>query len=88
MPQNRTPRYVPTLTEVVAPPPQGSGLELAALTAEVLKTVGPLVEQELHKVMQAQITEQLSNVLPGLQQEIEQAVRVAIEQALEAAKTR
>ena len=81
---NYPPRYVPTLTEVVVPAPaQPQGVDTDRLTAEVLKSVGPLVEQELQKIVQAHIEAQLSSLLPGLQQQIEVAVRAAIVQALD-----
>jgi hypothetical protein len=80
---NHPHRYVPTLTEVVAPAPlHTAGLDAAVLTAEVLKTVRPLVEQELQKVVQSHMEAQVSSLLAGLHQQIELAVRVAIEQHL------
>lgn len=77
-------RFVPTLTEVVAPAsvPQAPLVDSAVLTAEVLKTVAPMVEQELLKVVQVQIEAQFSALLPVLHQQIEVAVKAAIEQAL------
>lgn len=78
------PRYVPTLTEVVAHAPvSAAGVDTDALTAQVLKVVGPRVEQALQKAVQAHMEVQISNLLPELHQQLEVAVRAAIAQALE-----
>ena len=77
------PRYLPTLTEVVLPEPARIESDQATLTAEVLKIVTPMVEQELRSSVLAQVESQLEALLPALQQKIEEAVRQALRQAQE-----
>ena len=76
------PRYLPTLTEVVLPATARQELDPVTLTAEVVKTVTPLVEQELRRTAHAQLDAQLNAMLPGLQGKIEEAVRKALQQQL------
>ena len=74
------PRYLPTLTEVVLPATSPQELDPVTLTAEVVKAITPLVEQELRRTAHAQLDVQLNALLPGLQGKIEDAVRKAMQQ--------
>ena len=74
------PRYLPTLTEVVLPATAPQELDPVTLTAEVVKAITPLVEQELRRNAHAQLDVQLNAILPNLHGKIEDAVRRALQQ--------
>ncbi len=86
------PRYVPTLTEVVKfPDPNAvpltpgfasSGLEVDAVTRDVLQAVAPLLEQRWRQMARALLEQQLDAQMPDLKRHLEAAVRQALDEAL------
>ena len=79
-------RFVPTLTEVVHSAESGVAppLDRERLAEQVLLSVKPRLEQQLRASLQALVDEQMRLAAPRWQQEIEDAVKVAVEQAMAA----
>ena len=78
-----TPRFVPTLTEVVQPdPPVPVPIEFDAelLVAQILQRVVPLVVAELRGSLQVLFQEQRCAMEEGLHKEIQSAVQQALVQ--------
>ena len=84
-PSSPPPRYLPTLTEVVAPtpvvPPAVSATS-STLSDAVLQKITPLVESTLREAAHAQLDSHLNDLLPTLQGSIEAAVQKALQQTL------
>ena len=79
-----TPRFVPTLTEVVQPDlPVLAPTEFDAelLVAQILRTVVPLVVAELRGSLQVLFQEQRCLIETDLHKEIQSAVQQALVQA-------
>jgi hypothetical protein len=90
-PPKVTPRFLPTLTEVVVRPPPpvlapetGAQVDSDALVDRVMQSVGPRMELHLQSLVAAAMQEQVRLLTPLLHQELEAAVRDAVAQALEA----
>ena len=85
MPDNKVvPRFVPTLTEVIQPgqPTAISAVDPKWLAEQVLQTVKPKLEQQLRASLQVLIEQQMRASAPQLQQDMEDAIRVAVAQTL------
>ncbi len=80
------PRYVPTLTEVVTPPPgmRGTadhGPTQDQLVQRVLQRVDLTLERRLREAIAATVLEQTRTIAPLLREEIEAVVRDTVAQA-------
>lgn len=90
--RRQPPRYVPTLTEVVATPAP-AGVEPAGATGtaalaeevvrRVLQRVDAMLERRLRESVAAVVIEQTQALAPRLQGEIEACVRQAVADAFE-----
>ncbi len=84
-----TPRFLPTLTEVVHPasPPEPLSIkdnaETDVLVAKVMQAVSPHIENQLRELVSDLVMEQLRELSPRIQHDVEQLVRAAVEGALE-----
>lgn len=79
-----TPRFVPTLTEVVQPDlpvPAATEFDAELLVAQILQRVIPLVVAELRGSLQVLFQEQRCSMEAGLHKEIQSAVQQALLQA-------
>jgi len=74
------PRYLPTLTEVVAPAPVLPDSDPVTLSLEIVRQVTPLVEQKLRVQAHQQLDQQIDALLPNLHQQIESAVRSVMQE--------
>ena len=82
------PRYVPTLTEVVAAGAEPSPESAAALSQEqliqrVMRRVDLMLERRLREAVAAAVIEQTRAIGPLLREEIEAVVRETVAQAFE-----
>jgi hypothetical protein len=83
-----TPRFLPTLTEVVHPaiPPEPlsnkDNTETDVLVAKVMQAVSPHIENQLRELVSDLVMEQLRELSPRIQHDVEQLVRAAVEGAL------
>jgi hypothetical protein len=82
------PRYVPTLTEVVASGAQASPGRAAAVSQEqliqrVMQRVDLMLERRLREAVAAAVIEQTRAIGPLLREEIEAVVRETVAQAFE-----
>lgn len=77
------PRFVPTLTEVVHPGqlPVAPPIDCERLVEQVLQSIKPRLEQQLRAALQTQVEEHMRVAATQWQQDIEDAVRSAVEQA-------
>ena len=85
MPDSKpVPRFVPTLTEVFQPgqPTAVTAIDPEWLAEHVLQTVKPKLEQQLRASLQVLIEQQMRATAPRLQQEMEEAIRVAVAHTL------
>jgi hypothetical protein len=82
-----TPRFLPTLTEVVRPanppePPAPSGIDTDAMVDKVMQAVSPHIENQLRELVSDLVQEQLRELAPRIQHDLAQMVRAAVEGAL------
>lgn len=77
-------RFVPTLTEVVHPGAASARpvIDSQRLVEQILQRVKPRLEQQLRASLQAQVEAQMRLAATRWQLEIEDAVKVAVTQAL------
>ncbi len=72
-------RFIPTLTEVVeAPSEPARTASSAALVAEIMETMLPLMEARLRAGMRASLEQQVREAMVQLQGPLEHAVRDAL----------
>lgn len=78
-------RFVPTLTEVVRPgiPAAYGAVDSEQLVHQVVQIVKPRIEQQLRASLQALVEQHMRLAAPGLQRDIEGAVRVVVAQTLD-----
>lgn len=82
-----TPRFLPTLTEVVQPPsppepPPRADIDTEAMVAQVMQAISPHIETQLRALVVDMVQEQLRELAPRIQHDLEQMVRVAVEGAI------
>ena len=81
-----TPRFLPTLTEVVQPPqppqPPHPPIDTDAMVAKVMQAVAPHIENQLRELVADLVQEQLRALSPRIQHDLEQMVRAAVEGAV------
>ncbi len=82
-----TPRFLPTLTEVVQPPqppepPPQPSIDTDAMVAKVMQAVAPHIENQLRALVADLVQEQLRALSPRIQHDLEQMVRAAVEGAV------
>lgn len=82
-----TPRFLPTLTEVVQPPnppeqPSQAPIDTDAMVAKVMQAVAPHIENQLRELVSDLVQEQLRELSPRIQHDLEQMVRAAVEGAV------
>jgi len=82
-----TPRFLPTLTEVVHPPqapepPPQASIDTDAMVAKVMQAVSPHIESQLRELVSDLVQEQLRALSPRIQHDLEQMVRAAVEGAV------
>ena len=82
------PRYVPTLTEVVATGTEASPESAAAVSQDqlierVMRRVDLMLERRLREAVAAAVIEQTRAIGPLLREEIEAVVRETVAQAFE-----
>lgn len=83
-----TPRFLPTLTEVVQlphapePPTQRAGIDTDAMVDKVMQAVSPHIEHQLRELVSDLVQEQLRELAPRIQHDLEQMVRAAVEGAI------
>lgn len=82
-----TPRFLPTLTEVVHPPnppepPPQASIDTEAMVAKVMQAVSPHIESQLRELVSDLVQEQLRELAPRIQHDLEQMVRAAVEGAV------
>lgn len=82
-----TPRFLPTLTEVVHPPnppepPPQASIDTDAMVAKVMQAVSPHIESQLRELVSDLVQEQLRELAPRIQHDLEQMVRAAVEGAV------
>ncbi len=77
-------RFVPTLTEVVRPGQAAAPtpLDRDRLVEQVLQTVKPRLEQQLRASLQALVEQHMKAAAPRMQQDIEEAVNLAVALAM------
>ena len=77
-------RFVPTLTEVVhpGPLPVAPPMDCERLAEQVMQSIKPRLEHQLRAALQAQVEEQMRVAATQWQQDIEDAVRVAVAKAV------
>jgi predicted RecB family endonuclease len=86
-----TPRFLPTLTEVVQPrhahaaapqvePPLS--IDVDALVDRVMLSVAPHIENQLRELVTDVVQEQLRELTPRIQHDLEVVVRAAVSGAL------
>lgn len=75
-----TPRFLPTLTEVVYPVASAPAPEftIELLVERLLQRVAPTVEAQLRETLKSLAQEQMRLLEPRFQQEIESAVKQAV----------
>jgi hypothetical protein len=89
-----TPRFLPTLTEVVQPPPPPPHGEFAqarpqpeidadAMVDQVMRAVAPLVQAQLRDMVSKLVESQLQEMTPRIEQDLATMVRLAVQGALE-----
>ena len=92
-PPKNLPRFLPTLTEVVqpvaagteTPPPQTAASPMPAaeaLVERVMQRLTPTLETRLRAVVTALVQEQVSALEPYLWQEVDQALRQHVAEAV------
>ena len=79
-----TPRFLPTLTEVVRPPhppepPPQTRIDTDAMVDKVMQAVSPHIESQLRELVSDLVQEQLRELAPRIQHDLEQMVRAAVE---------
>lgn len=86
-----TPRFLPTLTEVVRPrhaqavPPKVEppvSIDVDALVDRVMLSVAPHIEDQLRELVTDVVQEQLRELTPRIQHDLEVVVRAAVTGAL------
>lgn len=81
-----TPRFLPTLTEVVhlPPPPEPppAAIDTDAMVDKVMQAVSPHIENQLRELVSDLVQEQLRELAPRIQHDLEQMVRAAVEGAI------
>ena len=86
-----TPRFLPTLTEVVQPrsvhavPPPAKppvSIDVDALVDRVMLSVAPHIESQLRELVTDVVQEQLRELAPRIQHDLEVVVRAAVVGAL------
>lgn len=82
-----TPRFLPTLTEVVQPPhapepPPQSPIDTDVMVARVMQAVAPHIENQLRELVADLVQEQLRELSPRIQHDLAQMVRAAVEGAV------
>ncbi len=77
-------RFVPTLTEVVRPGQVAAPtpIDRDRLVEQVLLTVKPRLEQQLRASLQVLVEQHMRAAAPRLQQDIEEAVNLAVALAM------
>jgi hypothetical protein len=79
-------RFLPTLTEVVQPPMhasvQSTVPDNGAALALALQEAGAQLEQKLHALIPTLVQGQVESLMDILNQEIQVALRAAVEQAI------
>ncbi len=87
-----TPRFLPTLTEVVQPrnahsvpprPAPSASIDVDALVDRVMLSVGPHIENQLRELVTDVVQEQLRELTPRIQHDLEVVVRAAVMGALD-----
>lgn len=84
-----TPRFLPTLTEVVHPvaPSSGPVVDRELLIEGILQRVAPVVEAQLKERLQLLVREHMDAIFSQLHAEMESAIRDAVTQAVEQENT-
>jgi hypothetical protein len=82
----KPPRFVPTLTEVVAPSVESRSAPAAPLSQEVLvervmQRIDLTLERRLREAIAATVLEQTRSIAPMLRDEIEAVVRATVAEA-------
>jgi hypothetical protein len=87
-----TSRFLPTLTEVVRPPPPADEsfayvpppleIDTDAMVDQVMQTVAPLVQAQLREMVTGVVEAQLKEMTPQIEQDLAAMVRVAVQSAL------
>jgi hypothetical protein len=87
-----TSRFLPTLTEVVRPPPPATEshahtrppleVDTDAMVDQVMQAVAPLVQAQLREMVTGVIEAQLQEMTPRIEQDLAAMVRVAVQSAL------
>lgn len=88
MTQRKPPRYVPTLTEVVAPPGESRpgampGVSQDQIVQRVMQRIDLTLERRLREAIAATVLEQTRSLAPLLREEIESVVRDTVARAFE-----
>lgn len=78
-----TPRFLPTLTEVVQPPappepPAQPDIDTEMMVARVMQAIAPHIENQLRELVTDLVQEQLRELSPRIQHDLEQMVRAAV----------
>jgi len=81
-----TPRFLPTLTEIVQPPPlpQATAREEDAHAQRITQRAVAAVQEQLQATVKALLDEQMPLLAQRLQQELAQSARAAVQEALAA----
>ena len=78
------PRFLPTLTEVIAPPaalnPSLAAIDADLLLDNMMQTLLPRLQAQLHDSLEQMVQDHVQLLVPRLQQEVEAALRQAIAQ--------
>ncbi|WP_294765246.1 hypothetical protein [uncultured Rhodoferax sp.] len=82
-PNKPTPRFLPTLTEVVQPPvapepPAPPDIDTEMMVARVMQAIAPHIENQLRALVADLVQEQLRELSPRIQHDLEQMVRAAV----------
>lgn len=86
-----TSRFLPTLTEVVRPPPPAAeaafakapaGFDTDAMVDQVMQAVAPLVQAQLREMVAGVVEAQLQAMTPRIEQDLAAMVRAAVQGAL------
>jgi hypothetical protein len=88
-----TSRFLPTLTEVVRPPPPAEDpsaqplppleIDTDAMVDQVMQAVAPLVHAQLREMVSGVVEDQLKEMTPRIEQDLAAMVRAAVQGALE-----
>ena len=82
-PNKPTPRFLPTLTEIVQPPapaapPPPPDIDTDMMVARVMQAIAPHIENQLRELVSDLVQEQLRELSPRIQHDLEQMVRAAV----------